>query len=148
MKSLITTTAASLLFVISSHATTIFSHTFDGGTDDLNATTVDEGSGTWVAPALFDQNGDFNVTDRTPFGNDLDGRGLATVGVTISSGFIYTLEASLGGFTGGSDWLAFGFANATNVITALDIVTQLEEGLGRSSEAVEGVGINLFWPEL
>lgn len=114
MKKTIVAFSIVTLAASSAHAATIFSHTFDGEADDLNGTAVDTGSGTWVAPALYDQNGNFNVTDSTPFNNDNDGRGLATVAFTPVDGFIYTLEASLGGFTGGNDWLGFGFAAATN----------------------------------
>lgn len=116
---LVAVAAALTLGVGSANAApvTVFSHTFDvaDGTDDLNGTAVKTGTGSWVAPALYDKNGDFNVTDKAPFANDLDGRGLATVAFTPVDGFIYTLEASLGGFTGGNDWLGFGFANATSV---------------------------------
>lgn len=86
------------------HAATVFSHTFDGGTDSLNGTPVDVGAGSWMAASVVNRNGDFST-----------GSGSATLAFTPSNGFVYYLEASIINITGDGNWIAMGFANGQSV---------------------------------
>lgn len=93
--------AALVLAAPASHAaTTIFSHTFDEGTDGLNGTAVDTGTGSWVAAPSVTANGVFSTS-----------RGSATLAFTPSQGTQYQLDTSITGVTGDANWVALGFAN-------------------------------------
>ena len=92
--------AVFLLAAPSLHAGTIFSHHFNGAAVSLNATAVEEGTGSWTAASIFSQNGAFG-------GN----AGSATLPFIPASGLVYTLDARVS-ITGNSpNWLALGFAN-------------------------------------
>jgi hypothetical protein len=86
-------------------AATIFEDTFTGGTADLNgkvpASTT--GGAAWIAANNFDLDGSFDGSGGT-----------ATLAFTPSSGFVYTLDASITGISGDGNWLALGFANGQN----------------------------------
>lgn len=91
-------------------ATTIFSHTFDGGTGGLNGTVVDGGTGSpqnWVAFSGVNANGVFNSAS----GSGSDSGGSATLDFSPSNGFQYTLDARILNVTGDANWVGFGFAN-------------------------------------
>jgi hypothetical protein len=87
-------------------ATTVFSHTFDEGTGGLNGTTVDTGTGSWVAAPSVTANGVFPTS-----------QGSATLAFTPGQGTQYQLDASITGVTGDANWVGFGFANGTSTGT-------------------------------
>lgn len=112
LPSSLATLSALALAVAPASAATIFSDNFNGDTGDLNGTAVEFGTGTWVAAAGFDANGDVNVTNA--------GAGSATLAFTPVDGFVYTLTASLGSLTNSpasEDWLAIGFAEGQSTLT-------------------------------
>jgi hypothetical protein len=104
------TTALSVVFIgltISINtlqATIVLSHTFDGGTGALDGTTVDVGTGSWVAlndaTNVVNANGVFN-----------SGQGSATLAFTPSQGTQYQLDARVINVSGNANWVGFGFAN-------------------------------------
>lgn len=102
------------LAISSTQAAIVFSHSFGGGTSDLNgvAADTDNTAGTsWMASANFDGNGNVNITDASA--------GSATLAFTPVDGQIYTAEGSASLSTGGSgDWIAFGFANGQSTSTS------------------------------
>jgi arylsulfatase A-like enzyme len=59
---------------------------------------------TWTASPIFNADGS---VDRPTSSN----QGSMTLPFIPANGFIYTLDASLSGVTGDTDWLGFGFAN-------------------------------------
>lgn len=80
--------------------TTIFSHTFAGGSGALNGTPADFGSGAWIAADIVTAGGTFTT-----------GAGSATLPLVPVHGEIYTLDARVTGVTGNANWVALGFAN-------------------------------------
>lgn len=100
--------AALVLAAPAAHAaTTIFSHTFNEGTGGLNTTSVDTGTGSWVAAPSVTANGVFSTS-----------RGNATLSFTPSQGTQYQLDTSITGVTGDANWVALGFANGTSTGTS------------------------------
>ena len=89
----------------STYAATIFSDDFSGNGTDLNGSTPDitTGGATWIAASVFNRDGSI---DPNP--------GSATLAFIPVNGFVYTLDTSLRGFSGNSNWFAMGFANGQN----------------------------------
>ena len=86
--------------IATSAETTLFSHTFDGGSGALNGTPVDVGQGNWTAADVVTAAGDFATNP-----------GSATLPLVPVQGEIYTLDARITGVTGEQHWVALGFAN-------------------------------------
>ncbi len=86
--------------------TTIYSDNFDGGTGNINtlAPDVRPAGETWTSSPIFNADGS---VDRPTSSN----QGSMTLPFIPANGFIYTLDASLSGVTGDTDWFGFGFAN-------------------------------------
>ena len=86
----------------------IFSDDFDGDTSDLNGTTPDitTNGAAWVACPAFKKDGSIEPN----FGS-------ATLAYTPVDGFVYTLDVSLRGVVGDSNWIGVGFANGQSTGT-------------------------------
>lgn len=97
---------AALGISIASGQTTVFSDNFDGGTGNIHglAPDVRPASETWTSSPIFNADGS---VDRPTSSN----QGSMTLPFIPTNGFIYTLDASLSGVTGDTDWFGFGFAN-------------------------------------
>jgi len=91
------------LMTVPAGAATFFYDDFGGGTVNLNGTMPDItlGGATWVASPDFKASGAFAATAG----------GSATLAFIPVSGRIYTLDCSLSGVSGDSDWFALGFAS-------------------------------------
>ncbi len=92
---------------LASGQTTIFSDDFSGGTGDLHSVAPDirpSTTQTWTASPIFNANGS---VDRPA----TNAQGSMTLPFVPANGFIYTLDASFSGVTGGTSWFGLGFAN-------------------------------------
>jgi hypothetical protein len=78
-------------------ATTIYSQTFNGGTDALVTTTPTTGAGTWTGDNIINRNGEL-----------AGGWGAVSLAFTPTSGLLYELTATISSQYWGS-WIGVGF---------------------------------------
>lgn len=131
-----------LLAIPSAHAVTIiYQDDFGGGTGDINGLAPVIGASNWVAAPMFNANGTIVNADTA----SIDG-GSATLAFTPAQGLIYTLDLSLTGLNGDTNWIGFGFANGqSDVLSAnsrfINSPTPTNNGvIGRAWMLVRGDG--------
>jgi hypothetical protein len=104
--------ACFLSSIAPAHAMTIIlSDDFSGGTGDINGAAPDIGASNWIASSLFNANGSVDNNLGTNGGS-------MTLAFTPAQGLIYTLDATISGITGNTNWFALGFANGQSSATA------------------------------
>ncbi len=93
-----------------SQAEIIYQDDFSGGTGDINGQAPDIGANNWVASATFNADGSIDNTATT--GSSM------TLAFTPDDGFIYTLDASISGIVGNTNWFGLGFANGQSTVVS------------------------------
>ena len=99
--------AMALALGASAQAGTIYQDSFGGnGSAGLNGTAPTVGANTWVASNAFQNDGSIGGTN-----------GSATLAFTPENGYVYTLDVSLTGVTGGPSWIGAGFAHGQSTLS-------------------------------
>ena len=99
---------------------TIYQHTLDESAPvDINGLSPDvtTDGATWTASPVFNDDGS---VDRPEGTSTVGNRGSMTLPFTPLNGFIYTLDASLSGVTGDTDWFGLGFAKGQSLSSTID----------------------------
>ncbi len=97
-------------------ATIIYQDDFNGGTGNIHGLAPDIGANNWVAHTMWNADGSIDSTTGT-VAPAINGSSM-TLAFTPANGLVYTLDASISGIVGDTDWFGLGFANGQSTVNS------------------------------